>query len=68
MPCQSDYPDDRVPRVEYDQVVRLLCEANRLIDDRDELGYETHTPRSNELRRWWNTHRKLDAARLKGSK
>ena len=48
-----------------DKLARLLCEANRLIDDRDALGYETHTSRSKELEQWWKEHQEFDRKRKK---
>lgn len=48
---------------QLDQLTRLLCEANTLIDDRDCLGWETHTPRSKELTEWWKAHQQWDRKR-----
>jgi hypothetical protein len=72
MPCYDppmwedefgNYHAGERPKAWCDKMVRMLCEANRLIDDRDCSYGPTHTTRSKELADWWKEHQEWDARR-----
>jgi hypothetical protein len=69
MPCYSppvhkdefgNWKDGEIPQDQFDKLVRMLCEANRIID---EIPHEKRRSRSRELATWWVSHQEFDRAR-----
>ena len=71
MPCYSplmhkdefgNWKDGEIPQEHFDKLVRLLCEANRVMDD-----YGTgvvQSRRSKESLEWWKAHKFWDGYRI----
>ena len=59
--------DGERPKSWCDKMVRLLCEANQMIDNLNgHLGWVTpYSLRSKELAEWWKAHQRWDAQRTK---
>lgn len=65
MPCRTETPEEEEQRRrdELDKLTRLLCESCQCLEDSmmaAEQGVDFFT---DELRQWWEDHKKADEAR-----
>jgi hypothetical protein len=69
MPCYSppmhrdehgNLKNGEIPQSKFDQLVRMLCEANTIIDA---IPHQKRQSRSTELAKWWTKHQEWDRTR-----
>lgn len=74
MPCYSPpmhtdefgrFQNGEIPQATFDKLVRMLCEANQIIDNNITTAKIVRNP---ELAGWWAEHQAFDRKRAKKDK